>query len=412
MLIDRSAASPNRVHSLTGARFIAAFAVLVFHATSLGNFPSIVQRITSFGRCGVCFFFVLSGFVMTLNYCQTFGRIRFDDYRRFFLSRLIRIAPAHVATLLLITPLAIYLNQRASLVASSSFVVPAGMAVRSWLANLFLVQIYNPRIEFEQMYNAPSWSVACEVVFYLLFPFLICLLQRRAASLRRLFAIAGAIWLVEVAAVAIAIHLLRSAKGNVDEKTFDFLIGRCPLIRLAEFAVGCCGGLIFLQRSALESKTTANQWLLISLGLLAGGLACFGAFPHFKLTYWCLAITPAALVGIIGLSGERHVLKQFLESKTMLLLGESSYALYLLQWTVILFFRQKRFLGMPGIAVVAVLGGCVAASLLLHLYLEVPVCKFLRRRCLGTSRSLAKTTTEFPAAQHAVISLPLAQNQF
>jgi peptidoglycan/LPS O-acetylase OafA/YrhL len=404
MLTNHPVRTSPRVHSLTGARFIAALAVLVFHVTSIGKVPGIFQRLADFGRCGVCFFFVLSGFVMTLNYSNTFTAIRFAPLRDFLLSRFSRIVPTHVAALLVITPLCLYLNRHASLLAASSFVIPSSVALKSWLANLFLVQIYNPRVEFEQMYNAPAWSVACEVVFYLLFPFLIFLLQKQAGSVTRLGVFAGAIWIAQIVAVFSAIHYLRHHAGMIDERTFDYYVGRCPLIRIAEFAVGCCCGLIFLlhQESPATTHYSPNQWLFASLIILGVSFAGFGALPHFKYTHWSLAFTPAAGVAIIALSADGHFLQRFLQHRRMLLLGESSYALYLLQWTAILLFRQKFSANLPAWAFAGIICGCVAASVLMHLYFEVPVCRLLRRTLVRRQHPSVEPTPAKPTKNPAV----------
>src|SRR5688500_12797828 len=62
---------PSRLPSLTGARFIAAGLVFVFHATFAWPFASSGAQETSGllfsqgGYTGVTFFFILSGFVLT-----------------------------------------------------------------------------------------------------------------------------------------------------------------------------------------------------------------------------------------------------------------------------------------------------------------------------------------------------------
>jgi peptidoglycan/LPS O-acetylase OafA/YrhL len=378
-----------RAPSLTGARFIAAGAVLGFHLLSADPVPHIVQRIATFGRCGVCFFFVLSGFVMTLSYSRTFGTVTFTACKKFLLARGCRILPMHVFTLLMITPLALHLMQQGTLAGQMPVSVSHAFELRVWLANLFLVQVYHPRIEYQQMFNAPAWSVACEVFFYLCFPFLIAVLQKITRSVTQIAVLGGLIWLLEAAAVFALIYWLQPPHGKLDERTFDFCIGRSPLIRIAEFTVGCCAGLVFQRKSAVAPMGTAesNRLLLLAGAALLLGFGAMGSVPYFKFTFWFLAVTPGTALLVMGLAGNGHVFRPLLENKPMLLLGESSYALYLLQWTAVLYFRQSRFgiLHLP--ALLAIMLGCVVASVVVHVLLERRVCGGLRRKLVDCPRA-------------------------
>ena len=66
---------PNRLDSLTGLRFFAAWLVVVHHFSNFATMPYI-WRYTGFGATGVTFFFVLSGFVLTWSFVpsDTAGR--------------------------------------------------------------------------------------------------------------------------------------------------------------------------------------------------------------------------------------------------------------------------------------------------------------------------------------------------
>jgi peptidoglycan/LPS O-acetylase OafA/YrhL len=355
-----------------------------------------VQRVASYGRCGVCFFFVLSGFVMTLNCSRTFGAVTFAKCKNFLIARGCRILPMHVLTLVMITPLALHLMQQGTLLARNPAPVSHVFELRVWLANLFLVQVWRPRIEYEQMFNAPAWSVACEMFFYLCFPFLIAGLQKTTRNINHLAVIGGLVWLLEVAVVFALIYWLQPPHAKLDERTFDFCAGRCPLIRIAEFAVGCCAGLVCQRQNPIApiGATQANRLLLFAGIALLLGLGAMGAVPYFKFTFWSLAITPGFALLVMGLAGNGHVFRSILENKLMLLLGESSYALYLLQWTAIIFFRQSRFgiLHLP--ALITIMLGCIVASVLVHVLLERRVCAWLRRKLVDGAPATVDRTAE------------------
>ncbi|WP_043603349.1 MULTISPECIES: acyltransferase family protein [Protofrankia] len=94
---DTSAKSTagTRLPSLTGFRFIAAFAVFITHAyvTVAAGGPGSNRNWTmTFGFAGVGFFFVLSGFVLTVS-----ARAQ-DTNLRFWRRRLVKVVPNHLVT--------------------------------------------------------------------------------------------------------------------------------------------------------------------------------------------------------------------------------------------------------------------------------------------------------------------------
>jgi len=102
----------NKPHidSLTSARFFAAIAVVFLHFSLYLNVNPFVYLFLSNGGIGVCFFFVLSGFILTYTYKDWFaGGVKINDYRRFIRARLARIYPMHVIALLLMTPVTLLL---------------------------------------------------------------------------------------------------------------------------------------------------------------------------------------------------------------------------------------------------------------------------------------------------------------
>ena len=87
---------PQILKPLTAMRFFAAMWVVAFHFTpSLGGgMPALVAK----GYLGVELFFVLSGFILSHVYMESFGDRRFR-YPDFLWARLARIYPVHLATL-------------------------------------------------------------------------------------------------------------------------------------------------------------------------------------------------------------------------------------------------------------------------------------------------------------------------
>ncbi len=151
----------SRLPSLTGMRWWAALAVFVLHTlVFLPTFPFYASEWyddlarwvpMQVGASGVAFFFVLSGFIMYWT------RRPRDTARGFIWRRVRKIYPTHIVAvliLLLVLP------------------VPLGRA-ETWVPCLLLIQTWWPDWTTLGGLNVPAWSLASEMLFYLLFPFVV-----------------------------------------------------------------------------------------------------------------------------------------------------------------------------------------------------------------------------------------------
>ena len=125
----------GQLDSLTGLRFFAAMMVFVNHL--LFAFPDLSTEglihdvFEPLGTAGVCFFYVLSGFILTYVYSSRSEPL---SIRKFYLKRIARIWPLHLVTMLImlfgVVTLRYQLNQ------------PQGAA--QIVANVFLLQTWWP----------------------------------------------------------------------------------------------------------------------------------------------------------------------------------------------------------------------------------------------------------------------------
>src|SRR5439155_19441149 len=109
---------------------------------------------------GVSFFFVLSGFVLAYNYPRLDGAKAIGG---FYVARIARIWPAHIASALLFVVLIANI---------SYFTLPAGSRALITLAHVTMTQAWIPLSRFITAYNTVSWSISTEFFFYLAFPLL------------------------------------------------------------------------------------------------------------------------------------------------------------------------------------------------------------------------------------------------
>lgn len=151
-------------------RFFAAILILVWHyqnfflgSTNLDyykdNLPLIglLEPMYTHGFLAVQFFWVISGFVLSLNYFESGS-----SKKTFFKNRFARLYPLHLITLI-----AVAILQTFSSILNYKDVIYSNNDINHFLLNLFFI----PALGFEtgQSFNGPVWSVSVELVAYLLF---------------------------------------------------------------------------------------------------------------------------------------------------------------------------------------------------------------------------------------------------
>jgi peptidoglycan/LPS O-acetylase OafA/YrhL len=161
----------ERVEALDGIRGIAILSVVLFHCSLRMEGPWRVAG--SWGWMGVDLFFVLSGFLITGILLDARDLPSGTYYRGFYGRRLLRIAPAFVAFMVLLVAAPGLTGQtgEAHLILTRheawywAFLANALIAAYGWAAVI-------PQ-------TAPLWSLAVEEQFYLIWPSVIRRLSTR-----------------------------------------------------------------------------------------------------------------------------------------------------------------------------------------------------------------------------------------
>jgi len=189
--VDASAATAHReaLPSLTGLRFWAALLVVFYHLSREYHRLPLLSPLVWYGRDGVTFFFVLSGFVLAWSYgAWSAGPWSSSGAgvpsRVFYWRRFARIWPLHLLT----TGFAL----------AVTLLLGAALPLTATLWSLPLLQAWSPA----QVYggNPAAWSLSAEAWFYLLTPALLRFLGRRGDRALGLLAVGAcaagaAIWL-------------------------------------------------------------------------------------------------------------------------------------------------------------------------------------------------------------------------
>jgi peptidoglycan/LPS O-acetylase OafA/YrhL len=363
--IDRMNAVPHasasslgsRLPSLTSLRFLAALAVVGFHACVAAPIipPGALEDVLGFvfagGAAGVSFFFVLSGFVLA----WTASPGRAAQFRR---RRAAKIMPNHLITWLIVLAAGVLLHDRISAVTALAC---AGL-VQAWVPD--------PNVYFGV--NTPSWSLSCEAFFYMLFPLLFVVLSRcRTSNLR-----AGAAVLAVLPATFAALSI------RLPHSTAYWLIYIFPPIRAIEFVLGICVALL-VRRGALPRIAFPLAAVLAATALLAGG--------HLSWRWGFASLAAPAAAMLICAAAQSDVgetTPQWLHSPIMIRLGEASFALYLVHQIVLRFVPGAR--GSVAIGVILLflsIGFAVAWALAQYRLIEQPLYRIFSRGGRPSHRS-------------------------
>ncbi|MFJ5232333.1 acyltransferase family protein [Kitasatospora sp. NPDC088391] len=342
--------TPSRLPSLTGLRFLAALLVVCYHLSrQVGPLP-VLSPLAWYGRSGVTFFFVLSGFVLAWTYAGSpVPALRFQ--RR----RLARIWPLHALTTG--ASLAVY--------AAIGAAVPVTAA-------LWSLPLLHPWGRGTVMGGNPAgWSLGDEAWFYLLFPLLLrCRPGLRTAAL--CCASGPLLWL---AGSAVADPGLRS-----------WLLDYLPLTRTPQFLLGVALGLA-LRRArlpALPLLPTALAVAAFHLALVPWHRAVpdtlwYGPYSASQLLsapLFAALITAAAQADLHG--------RGLLGRPVLVRLGEWSFAWYLIHEIGFRCWLHRYGHPAPGLPTAAAWLLLAAGSLLLaaalHRRVERPLERLLRDR--------------------------------
>jgi peptidoglycan/LPS O-acetylase OafA/YrhL len=396
--MERTQISRPRPHlpALTGLRFLAAMHVVLFHTAlpHLAGAPSWLRGLVGSGYVGVSLFFVLSGFILAYNYLDARTE-RAPAARPFWAARLARVYPVYLLGLLVSLPyfvrdMAGRTGDAWSWFATSAAAAPA------------LLQAWLPRPAL--LWNGPGWSLSAEAFFYLVFPLLaVPVLRMRRRGLLVLLAAAWALTFVAPSAYLYANPDRLGWAGHEYMTTWLGALKFNPLVRLPEFVMGVVLGRLYVlgpASRAEEEPGRARLWLAPAVA--AGIVAVLCLSPRFPYVYLHNGLLAPAFAALVWLLASGRGMGRLLAGRRMGLLGEASYALYILHLPFAsVFHSATKALGIAGSTgwhLAAYLALAVALSVLVLRRVEEPARRALRRRLSGRPASATAVEGAVPVA--------------
>ncbi len=367
----------HRFAALDALRGVAALIVAAHHLHGQG--PIFGSAFFQRGGLFVDFFFVLSGFVIAAAYGERL-RAGFPALR-FLWVRLGRVWPVHALMLLayLLIELAVLVSGNTALTGRAAFAGERQLG--DLLVQVLLLQAFVPSALYTWVVQ--SWSIAIEVLLYLLIAF-----GWRAA---------GRWWWQASLLVAVTAGLVMGSSA-ADGTFTAHLRGLCGFgLGVAAFALWRKGG---AQLARLNSPAAT-----LAEGLLVVAAAALIAVPEAMLPLLAYDLLFAGLVLVFAAEG--GAVSQLLKSRFLLLVGAVSYSLYMvhglvqslfltaLAWLAALAGQGRLFVPVaganrPGLAAhsglaadlvgLAALVAALLAALAVYRLVEAPARQWTRRR--------------------------------
>ncbi len=319
---------------INGLRFLAALAVIITHVELLkemfgfkGNWKNPI--IFNLGGLGVCFFFVLSGFLITYLLLAEKEKKGHINIKQFYMRRILRIWPLYYLIMLLGFFILPHFSQIQIPFLQKDF-------ADHYNTNLALYLLILPNLAFSMFPAVPhigqAWSIGVEEQFYLVWPWLI---SRTKHVVRTLVIITISLILFKVLILLLG-HYFYQSSWYIPLKRF------VAMSKFECMAIGGIGGYYMFSGNKLLNLIY-NKHLLNASILLIPVLIFFTP----DLLQDGIHIVYAFLFLIIILNVANGSVKLNLENSLCNYLGKISYGIYMYHLMIIpiVLYVVKHVLG-------------------------------------------------------------------
>ncbi|MGJ7420653.1 acyltransferase family protein [Streptomyces cinereoruber] len=388
----------RRLPTLTGLRFPVALLVFLFHAVlpfasirifaDSGVERGIYHALGMVAGLTMPFWFMLSGFILIWSAREK------DTATAFWRRRFAKIVPPYIVAWVVALVLV-------------NGVDGAPTTPLQGFLSFFMLQSWVPDVPTNFAVNNVSWSLSAEAFFYLAFPALFVVLKKIPAHRLKY-------WIVGVVAAIAATPLITYAIIPVGTEVVPNEPGQSanyfwfayvlPAGRLLDFALGMLVG----------RAVILGRWR--NIGLIWSSVLVVATYVAGLYVPWLwgirlICVVPAALLIAAGAIADNEGRFTIFRNRTMVWLGEISFAFYLVHFTVLEYTRHLLGEGLYSTpAALGILLGELAVSVLLawalYSWVEVPLTRRWSRsrkereaaEAAKAARAAAKLAAEPPAA--------------
>lgn len=271
--------------------------------------------IEQFGTLPVSFFFILSGFVMTLGYDDKIGSPSFQ-YKSYIIKRIKRIFPLNIFCLVLMLMITISLD-----ILAHSFDINTYLL---YIVDVFLIQAWIPIKTVYFSGNAVAWFLSSMLFCYLAFPWLLKRIEKNCI-------------LIMMVVLFFYFVIIQFIHGDY----IHALIYVNPLFRVVDFMLGIllC---IFLKKNGIPKleKKTSTIVEILSIIIVTISLLIYDSIPvkySVASFYWLPSVLLMYALTIGNNNG--GLISYYLNNKTLVYLGTLSFPIYMLHRIVIRFWH-------------------------------------------------------------------------
>jgi peptidoglycan/LPS O-acetylase OafA/YrhL len=283
------------------------------------------------GFYGVDVFFVLSGFLITVLLLEEHGMNGHISLRRFYVRRARRLVPALVVTMVMVVAMfAVFKAYQGRL-------WPGLLAVAFYVGNW--VEAFGHPLADGLL--TPTWSLAIEEQFYILWPLALIFALRRRWSTETLFLIA---FVPAVCSYAVRTILWR-LPGSLTTARNAFPYGATPT-HADGILLGCALAIVFANEGLRGRVAFLRRPLFpgVALAIIAAAALTDGDGRPID---WALVVLGSAVVVGHVAAVDSSAVTRFLGSRPLVWVGARSYGIYLYQVIVIALFARLHLV-VPG----------------------------------------------------------------
>ena len=351
--------------SIDSLRALAVLAVIIYHV-DVNYLPG--------GFLGVDLFFVLSGYLISSLIIKEYRKTGSLNLYNFYIRRARRLLPA-VYFMITVGLVVMVLFNEVLLRKSHLDAIFGYMYSSNWW------YIFH-KLDYFDSFGAQSpfkhlWSLAIEEQFYMIFPLLFLLVNRKKKSKDGTYKLNKNFLYVVLGLILVSLiaHILLFDINNISRIYFG------TDTRAFSLLVGVVGAILY-PMERLHAKVTPQQNMLYSVVSLVSIATLITVMIYTSEYNTLLYRGGFLLVAILGLiviisSGKQHTLmSRLLSFKPVVFIGKISYSLYLWHFPVLVLTTPVSEIGNPNIFFVILrIVLTFAVAIVSYVFVETPIRK-------------------------------------
>lgn len=314
--IITATSSSSHIAALQSMRFIFCMLIFICHYfRSIGN-----HGFDYGGDASVAYFFILSGFVLSIGCGQ-----RVEDgtfrYVQFLRKRLAKIYPLHLVTL--------------TIALCMSFVAGVKFNITKTILHVFMLQEFTLSEDMLRYGTGLSWFLGALFFCYLLFPLLY---KQLIISRNRVFRVMLTLYVL----LALAIESCCN-NSAIDDFVYAF-----PPLRIIDFTVGIIAYRLYISQFSIRFRQWIDRQSTTILStleiIIVVSVSALTYIPYCSLPSW-IRFAPyfwipfSLLIYWFAISSDnKGIISKLLNQRALVFLGNISFEIYMLHGIVITAF--------------------------------------------------------------------------